>query len=414
MWMRTTAIALALAGAAAHPAAQSRGTLVPSVSIGTVHDDNLFSSRQAIGDYITQLRPTLEGLFKSPTVDIRSEFNFDMQLSARHEALNTFDARRHAMFDGKFQSTPAFAWGFVGRYDASQTPSELNLETGVILPRQRAQRLQLTPSFSYRTTPRTTITTQYDWRTESLSTWAGGDLHVARVAVARQQTPRTTWSLHYLGRLFVDHEGLHGPALLGIPGAAFMPLPYSPGTRWSQAALLGFSHQLTPLTRFSVQAGPRLTSYRGLTSEVLTTLVRRTPRSRFLTDYWHGETIVLGILGPVRTHSATIKWTRTVVRNFDLGVNLGVFRSMTIDRALARVLHTATTGAWHFGDHYILTASYGADFQKGDIRSTLMSNERIRRGVFLVRLTIRPRPRSGVEQPENPEQPSIPVKGVIK
>lgn len=401
--------------ASAHSAAQSRGTLIPSVSIGTVHDDNLFSSRRAIGDYMTQLRPSLEGLRKSPTIDIRSEINFDMQLSARHEALNTLDARRHAMFDGKFQTSPAFGWGFIGRYDASQTPSELNLDTGVILPRQRAQRLQLTPSISYRTTPRTTVTARYDWTTESLSTWAGGDLHVARFAIARQQSPRTTWSVHYLGRLFVDHEGLRGPAALIVPGgSALFPLPYAGDTRWSQAAMLGWSHQVTPLTRVSLQAGPRLTSYRGLTSEVLAAMVRRTPHSRFLTDYWHGETIVLGILGPVRTHSGTVKWTRTVRRNLDIGVNVGMFRSMTIDRAVARVLHSAATGAWHFGDHYILTASYGADFQKGDIRSTLMSRERIRRGVFLVRLTIRPRPRSGVEQPENPEQPSIPVKGVIK
>ena len=416
-WVRTS-LAVALACASGAPvAAQSRGMFVPSISIGTVHDDNLFSTRRAVDDYLTQLRPTLEGIFKSPTVDIRSEANFDMQLSARHAALNTFDARRHAMFDGKLQRSPALGFGLVGRYDASQTPSELNLETGIILPRQRAQRVQLTPSLSYRTTPRTTVTTQYDWTTESLSTWAGGDLHVARFAVARQLSARTTLSAHYLGRLFVDHEGLRGPAPsvgIAIPEEALQRPSLPAETRWSQTVMLGWSRQLTPLTRMSLQAGPRLTSYRGLTSEILATVVRRTPHSRFLTDYWHGETIVLGILGPVRTHSGTMKWTRTVRRNLDLGVNLGAFRSMTIDRATARVLHAAATGAWLFGDHYILTASYGADFQQGDIRSTFMSNERIRRGVFLVRLTIRPRPRAGVELPEDPESPSIPVKGVIK
>ncbi len=372
--------------------AQSRRLLIPSVSIGTVHDDNLFSRKRAVGDYMTQLRPNLQGIFKSPTAEIRSEASFDMQMSARHEALSTFDARRHAMFDGRIQTSPRAGFGLIGRYDSTETPSELNIESGIMLDRQRAQRWQLTPSASFRLSPRATLTTQYDWTTEWLSRRDAGDLHVARLGVSQQQTPRTMWSVSYLGRLFDNGRS----------------------ERWSQSVLLGWNRQITPQVRLSLQAGPRVTSYRGVTSEVLATLVHRTPHGRLLTDYWHGETIVLGIPGPVRIHSGTVKWTRTVRRDLDLGVTAGMFNSTSIDRAVARVVHSAVIAAWRFGNHYLLTTSYGADFQKGDIRSRFLSAERIRRGVFLVRLTISPRFGMDSEQTEVSDEPSTPVKGVIK
>jgi hypothetical protein len=38
-----------------------------------------------------------------------------------------------------------------------------------MLTRQRARRLQVTPSFSYRTDPRTTFSSRYDWTSETLS-----------------------------------------------------------------------------------------------------------------------------------------------------------------------------------------------------------------------------------------------------
>jgi hypothetical protein len=386
-------IAMALACApSVDVAAQSRGAFVPSVSIGTIHDDNLFSRKTAVGDYMTQLRPTLDGIFKSPTVDLRSEISIDMQLSARHSALNSYDARRHAMFDGKVQKSAALGFGLIGRYDTTQSPAELNFESAVLLDRQQARRWQLTPSTTYRMSPRTTLSAQYDWTSEALSNWTGGDLHVARLGLSRQRSPRTNWTVHYLGRLFLNPANQH----------------------WSQTALLGWNRQLTPTTRLSLQAGPRVTSYHGVTAEVLATFVKRTPHGRLLTDYWHGETIVLGIIGPVRVHSGTVKWTRTVRRNLDLGANVGMFNSTTIDRALARVVHTAAIAAWRFGDHYLLTTSYGADFQKGDIRSRFLQSERIRRGVFLVRLTIAPRLNGELTQPEESDQPSTPVKGVIK
>jgi hypothetical protein len=379
--------------ATASPTAQSRATLVPALGISTVHDDNLFTIAKPTGDLMTQLRPSVEGMYESPHIDLQSLFYFDMQMSARHSGLNTFDARRHGLFDGRVRSSPSVTLGLAARYDKTETPGELNLESAVLHDRQRARRWQFTPSIGYRVNPRTTITTMYDYTNEKLEHQMRGDLHVGRVGVARQSSPRTTWSVHYLGRLFVDPTDQHR----------------------SHSPLFGWSRDLAPGANLTFRAGPRFTSYRGMSSEILAAFIRRTPRTRFLIDYWHGETIILGIRGPVSIQSGTTKYSWSLRRNLDIGTHFGLFNSKTLDRAEAMVFNATVVGAWSFRDPYTLTVSYGADFQKGDIRSHLLSEEKVRRGVFVARLTIAPR-FSRAFKPEEDEsrEPSTPMKGVVQ
>ncbi len=374
--------------------AQAEATIVPSISMSTTYDDNLFSETRSQSDVVGYLRPSLEGRYESRTMTWQSLVFMDLQRTARHSSLNTLDARRHAMFEGRVRSTPTTLLGIAGRYDRSETAGDLNLDTGILLERQRATRLQATPSLSYRTTVRSTLTAQYDWTNEQLSGTPDSTRHVGRHGIAREFTPRTTLSASYLGRLFVDA---------------------SDETYRSDAMLVGWTRELGPAANFSIQAGPRVTSYGGVTSEVAASLIRRTPRSRFLADYWRGETIVLGILGPVEIHSGSTRLSWAVRRRLELGLNLGVFNSTTIDAREAMVYHGSISGAWNM-QPYIINVSYGADLQRGDIRGRRAADDYIRRGVFLVRLTIAPR-LSRVFRPQDDadaDRPTTPLRGVIQ
>jgi hypothetical protein len=371
--------------------AQSEATLVPALSVSTVHDDNLFSEPSAVGDIVTNLRPSLEGQYQSRTMTLESLVSMDMQRSTRHSSLNIVDARRHAMFDGRVRSTPSILLGLGARYDRTETASDLNLQSGILLGRQRATRLQVTPSIAYRTTPRTTLTTHYDWTNEALAGTHGTTLHSARVTFGRQWTPRTTLSASYLGRQFSEE----------------------PETYRSHAAMLGVSREVAPGASLSLQAGPRVTSYSGITSEVSAALVRRTPRNRFLIDYWRGETMVLGIVGPVQIHSGSTRMSWSVRRRLELGAHLGVFNSTTLDAREAMVYHASLTSVWT-AQPYILAVSYGSDFQRGDIRGRRAADEQVRRGVFLVRLTIAPRLSRAFRPTDDADQPTTPLKGVLQ
>ena len=350
--------------------AQSEATLVPALSVSTVHDDNLFSAPSGVGDVLTYIRPSLEGRYHSPTMNLQSLISFDIQRSGGHSALNTLDARRHAMFDGRVRSTPSLLLGLAARYDRTETPGELNLDTGIMLDRQRARRVQLTPSVAYRVTPRTTITTQYDWTSEALSSAPAAAICMsARLGVARQWSPRTTWSARYLGRLFVDDAATHRShaAMVGWTrrdDAGDEPVAAGRAPRqvvWRRhLGSVGCAH-----TPHAENALPdRLLAWRN----------DRAGDPGAGADSQRHDQDELGP-APAAWNSAPSRG----VQEHHAGCETG-----------DGVYHASLIGAWS-REPYIVSFSYGSDLQQGDIRSRRSGEEQVRRGVFLVRLTVAPR-----------------------
>src|SRR6266545_4426313 len=79
--------------------AQSKLTLVPSISVSSLYDDNLFAKTIGSGDQMTLFTPGLELTYETPTNMMLGEISFDAQRSLDHPALNNLLARRHAMLD---------------------------------------------------------------------------------------------------------------------------------------------------------------------------------------------------------------------------------------------------------------------------------------------------------------------------
>ena len=89
---RITAAALALTIAQGLPAtAQTRQSIVPSVSVAHVYDDNLFADVEGSAGQMLQIRPSLEGSYESPRLTMLSLYSQDM-LRSNHGDLNTLDA----------------------------------------------------------------------------------------------------------------------------------------------------------------------------------------------------------------------------------------------------------------------------------------------------------------------------------
>ena len=191
---------LMLATAAAAPA-QSRGTVIPSVSIGAVYDDNVSATAQGDAGQMLQLRPSIEADYESARLTLISLWTFDMQRS-NHSSLNALDARRHAMLDSKFRSSNMTTWGLASRYDRTDTPGEIDFEAGVLTGRRFAQRFQVAPSVLRRYGEKTTVTALYDWTAENLIHESHMTLHVA--PDERVATVIVT---------FVDQRGLPRPAV---------------------------------------------------------------------------------------------------------------------------------------------------------------------------------------------------------
>jgi hypothetical protein len=390
----TFIVTAGLAAAASDALAQARMELVPSVSFSTSYDDNIFTTQEGGGDAMMLVTPAVEGFYESPNASLRGLYTFDMQRAVGFSTLNSLDAKRHAMVNTGFQINPQFRLSLIGRYDVSDRPGDLMFDTGVLLGRQRARRYQATPSIAYRIRPRTTIAAQYDATKESLGEDMRGDMYIARVGVSRMHTARDVWSVNYLGRTFANGPDMFNPA----------------ATERSHAVLFGYNRAIGVGSNLSVQGGPRVSSYGNRSPELLANFSRQIRAGRFGLDYWQGETIIMGIRGPVDIHSFSYKSSWAVRRNLEFGLHAAVFSSQTLYQGHARVFHPEVVASYTPGGPYILAGSYGVDFQKGDVRSEFLSDREIVRHVLLVRLTFAPR--LSRIRPADPNDPRS--KGVIR
>ena len=363
-------VAVLLAPVGTH--AQARAEFIPSLSLFTVYDDNILASVEGSAGQILQVRPSFEGSYESPTVRLLGLYSFDAQRS-NFSSLNTLDARRHALGETRLRTSPFTTLDLALRYDRSETPGELDIESGVLGERRQAERFEVTPTLARRFGPRTTMTAGYDWTTESLVDGERGTLHTGRTSLAREVSERTTLSGSYVGRAFVDDIANHS----------------------SHAALLGWSREMAPGTRVTVSAGPKITSYRGLTPDVTAGFARTTNHVRLALDYWHGETIVLGIQGPVAVDGVMSRVTWPVTRRLEFGTHAGVSDVSSLDSRSSTIYRGTLVGSWSPGGLYIFAASYGLDLQQGSIRilsdELARSDDRVLRHVFRVGVTVAPR-----------------------
>jgi hypothetical protein len=394
--MRSRVVLLVLIAAltGADAIAQARMELVPSVSFSTAYDDNIFTTQEASGDAMMLVTPAFEGFYESQNTLLRGLYTFDMQRAVGYSTLNSLDAKRHATIDTGFQINPQFRLSLIGRYDVSDRPGDLMFDTGVLLGRQRARRYQLTPAFSFRVRPRTSITAQYDATKEALGADMRGNMFIARLGVSRMQTTRDVWSVSYLGRTFANGADMFNDA----------------ATERSHAVLFGYNRAIAVGTNFSVQGGPRVSTYGNTKPELLANFSRQFRAGKLGLDYWQGETIIMGIRGPVDIESVSMKSSWPIRRNIELGAHAGVFNSQTQYQGHARVFHPELVLSYSPRGPYVLAASYGVDFQKGDVRSEFLSDREIVRHVLLVRMTFAPR--LSRIRPADPSDPRS--KGVIR
>jgi hypothetical protein len=119
---------------------------------------------------------------------------------------------------------------------------------------------------------------------------------------------------------------------------------------------------------------------------------------RLAFDYWYGETLVLGIRGPVNVNSLNGRATWPVTRRIEIGASAGVSHVSTIDFKESTISRGTLTGSWSPGGLYTFAASYGLDLQQGTLRArpalldgSVSLDDRTLRQVIRVSVTIAPR-----------------------
>ena len=139
-----------------------------------------------------------------------------------------------------------------------------------------------------------------------------------------------------------------------------------------------------------MQAGPRWTTYRGLVPEVAASLARDGRTLKAGLDYSHGETIILGVRGPVQVDTGAARVNIAATRKIEFGLHAAASKILTLDERAATVYRGTVVGSWSIGGPYTIAASYSADYQLGDVRRNFFRDERVLRHVVRLGVTIAP------------------------
>jgi hypothetical protein len=124
--------------------------------------------------------------------------------------------------------------------------------------------------------------------------------------------------------------------------------------------------------------------------EVSASLARDGRTLKYGIDYSHGETIILGVSGPVQVDTGAARIVLAPTRKTEFGLHTAASTILTLDERAATVYRGTLVGSWSVGGPFTLSASYSADYQLGDIRRNLFRDERVLRHVVRFGVTIAP------------------------
>jgi hypothetical protein len=362
------ALAVLLAAGALGPRgaeAQAGFYATPTLSVAEIYDDNLFSTpTRRRRDMISRVSPGLEAGYRSAPLTVLGRYQFDAELYADHPELNDAQARQEGGLELQSRPTPTLRLALSGAFWETQTANELNVATGLIVGRTRAQRLSLGTAAGWRLGPRTEVTAEAEAADDELAGGLSTRSYAAGARVERELTARDTGRVRYLFRRFV------------FDGDA---------ASTSQAVLVGWRRALTPRTILELDGGPRR-SDGSFDPEVSGSLRHRLRAGELALAYARTEGTSIGQAGTLTIESLTGLATWEPRRSLRLRAAPSVVRVEQARRE-AMVYGLGLEASYQVTRVVALEAAYGFTLQRGGTAPTTPPDEEITRNVVLLRIT---------------------------
>ena len=109
--------------------------------------------------------------------------------------------------------------------------------------------------------------------------------------------------------------------------------------------------------------------------------------------------------------SGTVRVTWPLTRSLEFGTSGGISDVITLDQREAQVYRGTLISSWTpRGSMFTVAASYGIDYQQGEIRRNFSAEENVLRHVIRVSLTVAPRLSRSILPPEEAAR----AKGVLR
>jgi len=366
-WLRVVFAQVFVAGVLLPTAspAQTGYYLTPSLSVAEVYDDNLFyTPSPRTQDFFTRTSPGLKAGYQSAPLTVEGSYTFDSEIYKQHKELTTPLVRQRGSIELKATPDQVLTLSVPVSFFQTRTPTELNLQTGLAVGRVRAERYTTNPAFSYRYNPLTTAKGDYTYSKDLLAGGITIDSHIVNLTLDSRLSPRDTVGPGYIGRRF---------EFSGFPAVT------------SHAFTLGWSHDLTPLTTFTLRGGPRLTE--GTVDrlpEASASISHKLKRGQLSLSYVSTLTPVFGLTTALTAQSITAAATTELLPKLQLSAAPAFYKISEPFKATVYAMNLEAS--YQLTKTLALQASYLFYIQQGS--SSGQRAVEILHNVFLIRLTV--------------------------
>jgi hypothetical protein len=331
--------------------------VTPSLGIATVYDDNLFySSSSREQDLFWRFTPDIQIGYQSAPFTLVGRYTFDSEVYTTHPELTTAQARLRGSIDARYLSKPSWTFAFTTAYTETQRPQELNLLSGLADGRQWASDFSFAPSTAYRFDPFTEGTGAYTFMRKQ-SAGDSGEEHASYLSLNRQLTPMDTGSLGYIFRYF----RFTGDDLSGDD------------TTTSHSFLLGWTRQITAMTRIELRAGPRFSSD-TVNAEAFLSVRRRLKHGEVALSYSRTQDISTGVGAAIDTNSVSGLLTYRLLPFLQVSVEPLLARNSS-DSSNANVYQIRLSSIYQINKWLSLRGSYYFSYQQGSLDSNTVAEQ---------------------------------------
>jgi hypothetical protein len=319
--------------------------VAPSLSVGRAYDDNLFySSTDRESDSIWRISPAVEAGYKSEAFTIAGYYTLDAERYLYHSDLNSNVARRNAALDIGYRPTQRLKFSMYGDYINTNTPAELAPGTGLALGRTRAKLFTVNPSLAYQFNAVTTGTVGYAYTRNELADSPDADIRTDSLELDRRIGERDTLKTRLESGVYY----------FGVAD-----------TITSRVFSLGWTHDATPSTTYTLAAGPRDTEG-TVVPEAMASLQHVTESGSIALNYFRTQTEVIGQVEPVGISSIGFIWNYSPSRLFDIQLAPSRVRDWN-DTSHAIIYRLNLNVSYKVDETISLVSAYEYDMQQGNL-----------------------------------------------
>lgn len=362
--------------------------VTPSVSLSEAYDDNIFfapsnqpagtqTSQSKQGDFIFRGTPGLNAGYKSGPFTLLGGYAVSGEVYAHNSDLNTIPAEQNATLETRYRPDPLLLLSFLGGYLQSEEAQQLNspaveAQTGVPATALQGQRARsslyyLGPTATYQIDQLTSVSDGYDFSHTQQVGATSSDTHTVSASFDRRITERDMGDLAYTFQRFSFTQP--APPATTTPEAGTPPPPQPDDVTNSHVFTVGWTRELTSLTRIVLRGGPRFTEG-SVFPEAFGSISHKLTRGLLEFSYARTQTTAIGQTGTVNTQSFTGTANYQPLREMVTSVGLFLYQNSQSGSPDSDVYGAGSTVRYRISQWVSLFGSYQFTYQHGILNSS--------------------------------------------